>query len=110
MYNIPKHIFSISLPSETSKEITEWFEIMESRNQLSDELIGLVHNHIMTGKYQNKIMNEKQIQSDPLKLSDKQAELQDDFLDKLYNWQDSNSAVFKDDKIEKKEKKKMLSI
>lgn len=110
MYNIPKHIFSISLPSETSKEITEWFEIMESRNQLSDELIGLVHTHIMTGKYQNKTMNERQGLSDPLKISDEQIELQNDFLDKLYNWQDSNSAVFKDDKIEKKEKKKMLSI
>ncbi|BCJ98429.1 hypothetical protein [Anaerocolumna chitinilytica] len=110
MYNIPKHIFSISLPSETSKEITEWFEVMESRNQLSDELIGLVHNHIMTGNYQNKTMNENHVQSDPLKLSDKKVEIQDDFLDKLYNWQDSNSAVFKEDKIEKKEKKKMLSI
>ncbi len=110
MYNIPKHIFSISLPSETSKEITEWFEIMESRKQLSDELIGLVHNHIMTGKYQIKTMNERQGLSAPLKISDEQTELQDEFLDKLYNWQDSNSAVFKEDKIEKKEKKKMLSI
>lgn len=110
MYNIPKLIFSLNLPSETSKEITEWFEIMESRNQLSDELIGLVHNHIMTGKYQNKTMDEMQGLSDTLKISDEQIELQNDFLDKLYNWQDSNNAVFKEDKIEKKEKKKMLSI
>jgi len=108
--DIPAHTFSITLPSETTKEIIEWFELMDTRDQLSDELIGLVHNHIMAGEDRKKTFIETNDPNDPLKMRDDQAELQDDFLNRLYNWQDSNNSVFKDDKEQKKEKKKMFSI
>lgn len=108
--NTLKHTYSITLPSTTSKDVTEWFEIMENNNQLTEALIELVHNGIVSGKYLNTGMYNMTVQGEPHQPEAGQAALQDNFMDSLYNWKDSASAVFKDGKEEKREKKRMLSV
>jgi hypothetical protein len=108
--NAPKHTYTITLPATTSKEVVEWFEIMENSNQLSEALVELIHSGIKSGKYQNAASYDTTLPGEQPKAENGQPVIQDNFMDSLYNWQDSTNAIFKEVKEEKKEKKRMLSV
>lgn len=102
-----KLAYNITLPNSTSKEVVEWFEIMENRGQLEESLVELVYEKIRQEKPVE--MCRSQVNNQTF-VEDKQPQnivVQGDFFDSLYNWQDSNGAIFKE---EKKERKKMLSV
>lgn len=107
--NKEPHAYNVILPSATSKEVMEWFEVMDNCNQLSEALIEMVHKSIQTSTCRK---GSETIMSAPAgqHLGENQAVLQDNFMDSLYNWQDSTTAIFKEVTEEKKEKKKMLSV
>lgn len=108
--NTPRHTYTITLPSTTSKDVIEWFEVLENSNQLTETLIELVHSGIKSGKYRNTAIDETTIQGAQPNVENGQAILQNNFMDSLYNWQDSANAIFKEATEEKKEKKRMLSV
>lgn len=108
--NSPKHTYALALPSTTSKEVIEWFEVMKNSNQLTEVLIALVHNSIKSGKHCDADIYDTTIQGEQPKVENGQAVIQNNFIDSLYNCQDSTNAIFKEGIDEKKEKKRMLSV
>lgn len=106
----PKSIYTIELPINTSKEVFEWFETMDKANQLSVEVIELVYKNIQS--YNITKPNFKNINPDEQIniIDDKQSDIHNTFINNLYNWQESTSAIFKEVNSVKKEKKKMLCI
>lgn len=110
--NQVEKIYTIELPISTSQDIIEWFEIMAASNRLPEELIHLVYDHIRSENFFHSIAFQSDIHNE---INDQKAEPamdQDDFFNSLYNWQDGNSQIFAEPepKIEKKIKKKMLSV
>lgn len=109
--NISEFIFNVTLPSSTARDVLEWFEVMRDNNKLANALVGLVHESINADAKiktaQHLTCSNIQDQSAPAKHEINQ----EDLLENLYNWQDSNSAVFFEDKnVINKEKKKMLCV
>jgi len=105
--NQTKHTYTISLQPSTAKEVIEWFEIADANHRLADAIIELVYASIKSAEPLNMPML---ICDERGKLQENQNSLpinQDEFFENLYNWQTSNSAIFKEDK---KEKRKMLTI
>lgn len=108
--NSSMHTYSITLPTYTSNDIIEWFESLERKNELSNQLIELVYNHIKNGGNGISNIYHCDIKNERLNIQNDLCELEDSFMNNLYNWQDSSDAVFKDDKKDKKEMKKMLTV
>ena len=104
--NLSKHELSITLPSYTSKEVIEWFEIMECTNKLADVLVELVHESIKSGKSIKAIDTHSELQTSQSIYETDQSNL----FENLYNWQDSKNAILKAENEVKKEKKRMLSV
>lgn len=102
-----KKIYNITLPPSTSEEVVEWFEIMENSSKLTDALIELVYISIKSRKSLNVSNHFSSNTSETSQTDSSQLETQSDIFNNLYNWQDSNNAIFKE---EKKEKRKMLSV
>lgn len=98
-----KYSYQIDLPSYTNKAIIEWFEGLAARNRLSDEIIALVHENIVSA-----ISNNNDQVNKPETVTANEKEYQDDFLNNLYNWQDSNNMIHIENTSQKK--KKMLSV
>lgn len=101
--------FKIILPSSTNKDVIEWFEEMDDKCKLADALVGMVYDslktkaHIKTSQFVNYNGNKP--------TPEKTGADQGDLFDNLYNWQDSNSAIFLEDKSAvNKAKKKMLCV
>ncbi|MCX7922252.1 MAG: hypothetical protein N3B21_09620 [Clostridia bacterium] len=105
--NQSNHAYNINLPTSTSREVAEWFEIMDSNGKLAEALVELVYTNLQSGTQlkccESFADSRKEIQS-PQNITSVN---QNDFFDSLYSWQDSTSAIFKE---EKKEKKTMLSV
>ncbi|KXG75044.1 hypothetical protein [Thermotalea metallivorans] len=107
-----QYIYRIQLPAATSKDVVEWFEMMNANERLSDELIYLVHNSL---KKENLFVKSDLQHEKTEEIQDNSSQSlcnQEDFFHNLYNWQDSNNHLFQEDNTheEKKTKKKMLSI
>lgn len=96
------YIYKLSLPSSTSKDVIEWFENMHSMNKLEEELVAIIHKYISSKQnvYKNNFVSEIEEQNKNIE----SVSCTDNFIDNLYNWQESNKAIFRD------EKKKMLSV
>ena len=109
--SLSKYTFSIMLPSSTTKDVMEWFEIMESNNKLADALVELVHESIKSGRTIKAVGyfvdNQAEVQPSQVR---HEAGYPGSIFENLYNWQDSNNAVFEEEKEGKKEKKRMLSV
>jgi hypothetical protein len=103
------HTYSITLPSTTTKDIIDWFGYMEENKKLAERLIELVRLDIKNCYYRsdNAIYNPG---VDIKKREDLIVTSEDDFINSLYNWQDSNHAIFKDEKQVKPKTKGMLSV
>jgi len=101
--NMPKHTYSITLPVNTTKDIFEWFTIMDNNKQLAEKLIELVHSDIMTGDHRNT-QKINLVTSSELKIDGGEDLHRADFMNSLYNWEESTSAIFNDCKEEKREK------
>lgn len=108
--NLSKYTFNVTLPSSTSNDVIEWFKFMRNNNKLADALVGLVYDSINADarikNSPNSTYNNMEKQSVP-----KPEVNQGDLFENLYNWQDSNSTLFLEDKkVVNKEKKKMLCV
>jgi hypothetical protein len=102
--------FTIKLPLHTNKDVSDWFQTMNSKNVLADALVELVYESLKTGTCLEplQIIINDNVSS---KSTEKAEVNQGDLFENLYNWQDSNSAIFLEDrKIVSKEKKKMLYV
>lgn len=95
-----EYSYKLILPASTLPEVLEWFKDKDAMNTLSKELIELVLQHINSRAKQADNDIFEQI-SDQISISNS---IDKNLIDSLYNWQDSNNAVFKE------EKKKMLSV
>ena len=104
--------YTIKLPISVSNDISEWFEMMDASNSLSDELINIINNLFKKGD----LLICKSNQKEEKNLKDDQPFTkninQGDFFDNLYNWQDSNNNIFlqPDYTEEKVIKRKMLAV
>lgn len=107
---IPQYTFAIDLPVNTSKEVLDWFVYMNNTKQLSVELIELVNKNLKSGYNNKSIYNSEAYVQQIINMKDKQTDLQENFINNLYNWQEATSAIFKETNTVKKETKKMLSI
>jgi hypothetical protein len=83
---------------------------MENSNILAEAMVELVHNCIQSGKHLKSTPIYAASYENKSASGSGQSVNQDSLFDNLYNWQDSNNAVFKEIKEEKKEKKRMLSV
>lgn len=122
MINKSNYSFQIDLPSYTDKKVIEWFESLSNLQRLSEEVIALVFEHInatqdilLNINYQQE-GNLKRPETDKIKPETKKSRQEsnnstnqeDDFFNNLYNWQESNNMIHKEEN--KREKKKMLSV
>jgi len=108
--NKATHIYSVSIPSTALKEVIEWFEIMDNSNQLSEALIELVNVGIKSGRYQNTVIFDTTTQGQEPIIETEKVEHQNNFMDGLYDWQNSINSIFNEGKEDKKEKKRMLTV
>lgn len=90
--------FEIFLPEETVPEVIEWFEFMKHQSILSKEIIKLVSQNITV---QVTAVSEAAVDGFTA------ANSIDDPLTNLFNWKDSSSSLFVE---EKKQKKKILMV
>lgn len=67
----------------------------------------LVYKDIKSGRPLEQYNGHSYLNNEVSKEQNVQSTVQDNFFESIYNWQDSNNAIFKE---EKKEKKKMLSV
>ncbi|MDA8235386.1 MAG: hypothetical protein M0Z31_11390 [Clostridia bacterium] len=103
-----KYSYTISLPDFTSQEVIDWFETLAAANRLSDEVIALVYRELKTGGGKQTTRREGRQGVGVTGIQAKTQENHQDFLDNLYNWQESNNVLHKDER--KREKKQMLSV
>lgn len=103
---IPQYTFTIDLPANTSKEIIDWFVNINNTKHLSVELIELVYKNLNSDYNNKSIFNNETYDEQINNMQDKQTDLQDIFINNLYNWQESSYAIFRETNNVKKEKKK----
>lgn len=106
MFNNNDNTYSVKIPSTAPYEVVEWFDAMNNCNLLNEALIDLVLIEIKSGKYQQHIECKNEISA----IEPPNTALETGFISSLYNWQDSSAAIFNEPGIEKRERKKMLSI
>lgn len=107
---INTHIYNIALPSSAVINVMEWFELMESKGELANALIELVYEKIKAEKpLENSFVSFNSQSKLPQTLTTPTIN-QRDLFDSLYDWQGSSNATFKEEKVEAKVKKKMLSV
>lgn len=109
--NLEKN-YTIKLPKYISKEILEWFEMLDISNNLSEEIIHLVslsleEKKLIDSPTHNTCISYANVEEPVLSIIN-----QDDFFNSLYSWQEAINQILYDvqPKDEPKQKKKMLSV
>ena len=103
-----KYSYTINLPDYTDQEVIDWFETLAAANRLSDEIIALVYRELKAGGGQQTAGRGGQQGVRAARVQPEMPESTQDFLENLYNWQESNNILHKEER--KREKKQMLSV
>lgn len=102
--------YTITLPGTTSIDVIDWFEYMEEKNILVEKITELVKSEIKSGYKKEDNTFNKVLTIDMENVNNIKAKSEDNFINNIYNWQESNHAIFKDENQERPKIKGMLSV
>ena len=100
----PERSYQIILPDQTDPNVAQWFEELSAGGRLANELAAMVYKIL---KDSGKIKPARAEQ--PIHAASGH---ESGFFDNLYNWQESNTRIFKDEAgpSNQIQKRKMLSV
>lgn len=105
----PERSYQITLTDQTDPNVVQWFEELSAGGRLADELTAMVYKVLKDSGKITPAPNEQPVRA----ASGHESGFNEgSFFDSLYNWQESNTKIFKDEggPANQIQKKKMLSV